>query len=626
MAKKSLAVWKAKVLTGSYKTDLDNSSYDCVDVPKDWGQYLFDLPWQTCCGWGNAKDLYANWASKYWAKIPRGNRAQLGDAVVMSGAIGGGYGHTGVVVGIDGDNIIIAQQNTFTQQAVYLGTYNMYVSYITGFMRPQVAFEVGAVALEPYQRVASYAAKYRSAPNSGAELLQTFVGGDTYDFKGFVHGESVDGNDVWFVGRYTGGYVWSGAFTDTGTHDLPDMTEASKPLESYQRRVGNAVINYRKAPELMPDNVIKTFGPGEVLDFDAWTHGASVDGIDIWFRGKYTGGWSHAGGFTNQDTTGLTEVTLATVPVPTNPTTPTTPTGPDHSQHVIDISSHNKVLDYDLVKRSVEGVIAKAGHTGKSYGGVQPLNSDPTFSANKTGFGPKLIGAYWYGYASLDPETEAQAFVDTVGAVPANFVYYLDLEEFDGKTPAEVNAWAQKFMQKVDALTNKVCGLYCNRNWYTNTITAETKSQRPIWLAHYDTPEMSNPVSNQVAHQFTDKGRVPGIEGDVDINAPTDALFIPTVIVPTDPTPVDPTTPTQPTPVPGTDPYELLVAKWVAIGKRAGKTFIQTFVVTLSAGLSGALDISALKVLVLSAAVAAASAAWNIIKTPPEATTIPPKV
>lgn len=627
---KSLAVWKNKVLTGSYKTDLDNSSYDCVDVPKDWGQYLFDLPWQTCCGWGNAKDLYANWPSKYWEKIPRGNRAKLGDAVVMNGQIGGGYGHTGVVVGIDGDNIIIAQQNTFTQQAVYLGTYNMYVSYITGFMRPRVAFTTGDQPLQPYQRVASYAAKYRAAPDDDAQLLQTFVAGDTYDFKGFVHGENVDGNDVWFVGRYTGGYVWSGAFTDTGTHDLPDMTEASKPLESYQRRVGNSVINYRKKPELMPDNVIKTFGPGEVLDFDAWTHGATVDGNDVWFRGRYTGGWSHSGGFTNQGTDGLTEVRLEVVPVPTDPGTPTTPTTPstDFSNKVIDISSHNPVKSYEAIKAAVRGVIAKAGHTGVSYGGVQPRNSDPTFAANKAGLGDKLVGAYWYAYCSLDPEVEAKAFVETVGAVPANFTYWLDIEEFDGKSAAEVNAWCLKFLLKVDALTNKVTGIYCNRNWYTNTITAETKTTRPIWLAHYGTAEMSNPVANQVAHQYTSTQRnVPGFDAteDIDVNAVTDAFFMPTVIVPT-PTPVDPTTPTEPTPVPGTDPYQLLIAKWVAVGKRAGKTFVQTFIATFSLGIAGVVDVNTAKVLAIAALTAAASAAWNIIKTPPEAEAVPPKV
>lgn len=325
---KSLDAWKKQVYNKVLK--IDDASADCVDVSKSWIVYLTDVAWQTSAGWGNAKDIYSFWSDKYLEKIPRGNRPRLGDIVVMNGTVGGGFGHTGVVVGIDGDNITIYQQNTFTQQPVYMGVYNAYVSYVTGYLRPKVAFSIGVdVKLEPWQRVASYEAKYRDAPNSNGVLLQTFVAGDTYDFKGYVKGESVDGNDIWFVGRYSGGYVWSGAFKNTGVDGLPDLTPAANQLQSFQRQVANSVINYRKEPKIMPDNVIKTFQPGEILDFDAWTRGVTVDGSDVWFRGKYTGGWSHSGGFTNQTTTGLTEVKLEVVPVPVTPTYPAPTSDPE---------------------------------------------------------------------------------------------------------------------------------------------------------------------------------------------------------------------------------------------------------------------------------------------------------
>lgn len=316
---KTFEAWKTQVY--NHTVDLDNQSFDCVDVSKSWIVYLTDQPWSVSAGWGNAKDIYYNWSTKYLTRIPRGNAPQLGDIVCMDGTVGGGFGHTGVVVAVNGSNITIYQQNSFTQQPVYTGVYNAYVSYIIGFLRPNAnaPFTVGAVTtLEPYQRVASYAASYRDVATSDGKLLQTFTKGDSYDFKGFVHGQNVDGNDVWFVGRYTGGYVWSGAFDDRGTHDLADLTPANAPvLLDYQREVGNSVINYRKTPEVLPDNVIKTFNPADVLDFDAWTHGALVNGTDVWFRGKYTQGWSHASGFTNQTTAGLTEVVFAPVPVET---------------------------------------------------------------------------------------------------------------------------------------------------------------------------------------------------------------------------------------------------------------------------------------------------------------------
>lgn len=324
---KSLEEWKNQVWNKTI--DLDNQSFDCVDVSKHWIVYLSGVRWQESAGWGNAKDIYANWYTTYLDKIPRGNPPKLGDIVVMNGQVGGGYGHTGVIVGIDGQNITIYQQNTFTQQPVYQGVFNAYVSYITGFLRPKVPFTVSAdVPLQPYQRkTVNDVVNYRDAASRSGKILQKFTPNETYDFKGWVRGEAVEGNDIWFVGRYTGGYAWSGGFTDKGTHDLADLNPTQ--LLGYQRQVGGSVINYRRAPVIMPDNVIRTFSPGEVLDFDGWAHGTQVDNTDVWFRGRYTGGWSHAGGFTDAGTHDLPEIKLEPVPEPPVPTFPVPTTDPE---------------------------------------------------------------------------------------------------------------------------------------------------------------------------------------------------------------------------------------------------------------------------------------------------------
>lgn len=360
MAKKSLATWKRKVLTGSYKVDLDNQSYDCVDVPKDWMEYLTDVSWTKSAGWGNAKDIYANWSRTYLDAIPRGNAPKLGDIVVMNGQVGGGYGHTGVVIAIDGRNIQIAQQNTFTQQAVYTGWFDAYASYITGFLRPKVDFSEGDQELQPYQRIVTDGGVYyRKEPKKAGEQIQLFAAGDVVDFKGFVRGESVDGNNIWFVGRYTGFYSWSGGYKDSGTHDLTDMTPATEtPLTDTQRKVGADAMNVRTSAKLdtVNNNVSRLLQPGTVIDVKGYVIGQNVDGNDRWFvltDGTYT--WS--GGYTNQDTSKLANLTpqAPVDPTPTQPTdpTPTTPTVPDPLVTAVINKKHpNTPIDYaptDLV-------------------------------------------------------------------------------------------------------------------------------------------------------------------------------------------------------------------------------------------------------------------------------------
>lgn len=307
---KSLEAWKNSVL--GKKIDFDNQSYDCVDVSKSWVIYLSDKPWQESAGWGNAKDIYSFWKDTYLSRIPRGNAPQLGDIIVMNGQVGGGYGHTGVIIAVDGRNVQIAQQNTFTQQAVYTGWFDAYSSYITGFLRPKVAFTIGTVPqLQSWQRIVGPdSVFYRKAPNLGAEPMVTanvpdgkFKTGDVIDFKGFVRGESVDGNNVWFVGRYTGGYSWSGGYSDSGTHDLENLTPtAQPPLADNQRKVGTDAMNVRTSAKIdtVNNNVVRLLQPETVITVKGYVTGQNVDGIDKWFvldDNTYT--W--VGGYTNQD-------------------------------------------------------------------------------------------------------------------------------------------------------------------------------------------------------------------------------------------------------------------------------------------------------------------------------------
>lgn len=317
---KSLQAWKDSVF--NKRIDFDNASYDCVDVSKSWIMYLTDKGWQEVAGWGNAKDIYSFWKDTFLSKIPRGNAPQLGDIVVMNGQVGGGYGHTGVVVGIDGRNITIYQQNTFTQQPVYTGVFDAYASYITGFLRPKVAFTVGNAPIESYQRVpVAEGARYRKAPNRGAEIIEVFTPPEAVNFKGFVRGESVDGNAVWFVGRFTGGYSHSSGYTDSSTNGLPDLTPAEQPIADNQRKVGSDAMNVRGSAKIdtVNNNVVQLLQPGQVITVKGYVTGQNVDGNDRWFvleNDTYT--WS--GGYTNQDVGNLPNLT------PQAPSEPSTPT------------------------------------------------------------------------------------------------------------------------------------------------------------------------------------------------------------------------------------------------------------------------------------------------------------
>lgn len=182
-----------------------------------------------------------------------------------------------------------------------------------------------APSVGPTERVVGeYGSKERATASTTGVEGRTFGHGDVLTLKGFVHGENVNGNDVWFVGAFSGTFFHSSAFDDAGTHDLADLTPAAPPAPSVginQRKVGAAVIRYRKAPSTSAE-IIQEFQPGDVLNFSQFKHAENVNGNDVWFKGAISGGYAWSGGFEDSGTQGLTEESTglpapAPAPVPT---------------------------------------------------------------------------------------------------------------------------------------------------------------------------------------------------------------------------------------------------------------------------------------------------------------------
>lgn len=66
----------------------------------------------------------------------------------------------------------------------------------------------------------------RAEPNTTSENLQPDLeAGAVGNFVGWIHGEDVSGNDVWYQG-VSGNWFWSGAFTDSSTNGIADGNPA----------------------------------------------------------------------------------------------------------------------------------------------------------------------------------------------------------------------------------------------------------------------------------------------------------------------------------------------------------------------------------------------------------------
>lgn len=106
--------------------------------------------------------------------------------------------------------------------------------------RVVVGSPAGAVTSGTQRQVGPTDARRRAQPTTQSESKDgPLAPGVIGNFDGWRHGESVSGNDVWFRG-ISGDWFWSGAFTDTGTHDLADLNDRTAPTPAPTEQVDQA--------------------------------------------------------------------------------------------------------------------------------------------------------------------------------------------------------------------------------------------------------------------------------------------------------------------------------------------------------------------------------------------------
>lgn len=182
----------------------------------------------------------------------------------------------------------------------------------------------------------------------------------------------------------------------------------------------------------------------------------------------------------------------------------------------IDVSYHQGSIDWKKVAASgIEFAIIRAGY-GKN-------TMDKEFIENIVGAttaGIKMIGIYWFIYAAgiEDAKRNAEKCHELIKLyknhidlkVWADWEY--DSDERNPQTKEGRTAIVKTFLHTLEEKGYDV-GLYANPDYLENKF--EDLSEYPLWLAKY-----SSDKGNYKPYiwQYSSKGSVPGINGNVDMN------------------------------------------------------------------------------------------------------------
>lgn len=189
----------------------------------------------------------------------------------------------------------------------------------------------------------------------------------------------------------------------------------------------------------------------------------------------------------------------------------------------IDVSKWNREIDWEKVKAAgVEFAIIRAGYRGSSTGS---LVVDPCFEANirgATAAGIK-VGVYFFTQAMDEVEAveEASMVLELVREYQLDYPIFIDTEgaggtgRADGLTVETRTLVCDAFCRTVEN-AGYHAGVYASRNWYYHKLQVDRLEGYYIWLAEY----RSAPLYDRYYHiwQHTSKGRIDGIEGNVDMN------------------------------------------------------------------------------------------------------------
>lgn len=185
----------------------------------------------------------------------------------------------------------------------------------------------------------------------------------------------------------------------------------------------------------------------------------------------------------------------------------------------IDVSSYQGKPDW--------AKIAKTGYKFAILRIHQKTGVDSSFEYNYKGCKSNgiLIGGYKYSYALTPAQAidEAEDVIAALNGRGLDFPVFYDLEWSNqrklGKQAIENIAVA--FLTRIKKAGYKV-GIYCNLDWYNNVLSDALKKY-DCWIARYPAndngyvQERLRPTAG-VGWQYSSKGRVPGINGNIDMN------------------------------------------------------------------------------------------------------------
>lgn len=189
----------------------------------------------------------------------------------------------------------------------------------------------------------------------------------------------------------------------------------------------------------------------------------------------------------------------------------------------IDVSEWQGSIDFRKVADSGIKVVYIRASLGSNY-------VDPQFEANyrKAKAAGLSVGFYHYVTARsrVQAEYEANFFVNTIRGKTFECRPAMDFEDLSGLSENEIRTISSAFLTTLERSGGKGAVLYSDAYNAANTFSGSL-TRYPLWVAQYGVSRPSDTNWDKWSGwQYSDEGRIPGINGYVDLDRFTDGVFL----------------------------------------------------------------------------------------------------
>ena len=187
----------------------------------------------------------------------------------------------------------------------------------------------------------------------------------------------------------------------------------------------------------------------------------------------------------------------------------------------IDVSEHQGRIDWNAVKASgIDFAILRVGFGAPSWGGRVDYQFNRNISECERLGIPYGVYIYSYAFDNQQAADEASMVINCLSGHNPRLPVYYDLEDnsiiANGRQTG-IASRAQVFCNRISAAGYEP-GIYANLNWFNNILTDSVfkSSSWDHWIAQYNS--QCDYTGNYSFWQYKSNGKVPGINGNVDMN------------------------------------------------------------------------------------------------------------